>query len=137
MNRDEVTDTTYNGYPSGQELNKNDDVEYFRNALGEILNVGTVYQIDCIMKEYVILKLKFISDNEKEWKWPDFTNKELDSTRILDVIVSKLHNWSDSQKNDYRRKCNFWTTYRKGIKKMMNYHQSNARNKMKYRILEG
>ena len=92
------------------ELDDMPDRDYFRHTAGELL-----------------------SDTDDEWKWPDLTDKQLDSTGILNALLPKL----EDKRRDPKYKMNFWTTYRKCIKKVLNDHRSNSREKMKKHVLEG
>ena len=131
MNRDLRTVST--GSRTAVLLDDMEDEDYFRHTSGEKLNKATLFDVENLTKEHVLPKIKFISDTDEEWKWPDFANKELNSNGILNIILNGL----GDNRNEPRYKMNFWTCYRKYIRKIMNDHRSNAREKMKRQILEG
>ena len=115
------------------ELDDMPDRDYFRHTPGELLNKSTEFNVENLTREYILPKIKFISDTDDEWKWPDLTDKQLDSTGILNALLPKL----EDKRRDPKYKMNFWTTYRKCIKKVLNDHRSNSREKMKKHVLEG
>ena len=98
-----------------------------------MLNKSTEFNVENLTREYILPKIKFISDTNDEWKWPDLTDKQLDSTGILNDLLPRL----EDPRRDPKYKMNFWTTCRKCIKKVLNDHRSNSREKMKKQVLEG
>ena len=109
------------------------DGDYFRHTPGELLNKSTEFNVETLTREFIIPRIKFISDTDEEWKWPDLSDRTLNSTSILNVLLPKL----GDERTDARYKMDFWTTYRKCIKKVINDHRSNSREKMKKNVLEG
>jgi hypothetical protein len=115
------------------ELKDMSDGDYFRHTPGELLNKSTEFNVENLTREYIVPKIKFVCDTDEEWKWPDLSDKDLDSTKIIDTLLPKL----GETRSDPKYKMDFWTTYRKCIKKVINDHRSNSREKMKKQIMEG
>ena len=109
------------------------DESYFKATGGEVMNESTKWSIRTLMHEFIIPKLKFITDDADEWKYPNLSKKNLNSNKIIDLLLEKLnvYGYTDRQKMD------FWTCYRDYVRNLMNEHRSNVRNKMKIRVLEG
>ena len=109
------------------------DEDYFKATGGEMMNDSTKWSIRTLMHEFIIPKLKFITDDADEWKYPNLSKKNLNSNKIIDLLLEKLnvYGYTDRQKMD------FWTCYRDYVRNLMNEHRSNVRNKMKIRVLEG
>ena len=115
------------------ELKDMSDWDYFRHTPGELLNKSTEFNVENLTREYIVPKIKFVSDTDEEWKWPDLEDTDLNSTSIMNILLPKL----GDVRNDPKYKMDFWTTYRKCIKKILNDHRSNSREKMKKLVLEG
>jgi hypothetical protein len=115
------------------ELKDMSDRDYFRHTPGELLNKSTEFNVEILTREYIVPKIKFVSDTDEEWKWPDLDDSCLDSTNIIKILLPKLGDC----RNDPRYKMDFWTTYRKCIKKILNDHRSNSREKLKKLVLNG
>ena len=115
------------------ELKDMSDWDYFRHTPWELLNKSTEFNVENLTREYIVPKIKFVSDTDKEWKWPDLEDTDLNSTSIMNILLPKL----GDVRNDPKYKMDFWTTYRKCIKKILNDHRSNLREKMKKLVLEG
>ena len=116
------------------QLRDMSDEEYFRYTPGEVVNKSTEFDVENLTREYIVPKIKFITDTGEEWKWPGLTDTTLDSTKILDVLLEKL---GGNTVFDARAKMDFWTTYRKSVKNVLNNHRANSREKMKKQVLDG
>ena len=116
------------------QLRDMSDEEYFRYTPGEVVNKSTEYDVENLTREYIVPKIKFITDTDEEWKWPGLTDTTLDSTKILDILLEKL---GGNAAFDARSKMDFWTTYRKSVKNVLNNHRANSREKMKKLVLYG
>jgi hypothetical protein len=109
------------------------DAQYFRTTGGELVNDSNKWTIRTLMHEYIVPKLKFVTDDHDEWSYPNLSNQDLNSVKIMNVLLTKMN----IQNLLVRQKMDFWAAYRDHVRYVINDHRSNVRNKLKNNVLEG